>query len=221
MILNNMESPLIVIFLGKSGAGKDTQMELLREKMGFDFVGSGALLRDRKKINDFTGKKISQTIDNGGLVLTPVIFKLWMQKFEELKNRGNVKGIIMDGSPRKIKEAYLLDEALDWYEWNKNVKVMLIDISDQESIERIGKRRYCAVCKEIYIYDGKMDKCAKCGGEITKRLDDDVDGVKKRLEWFKEEVEPVIDYYKETNRLITINGEQEIEKVFEDILKAL
>jgi adenylate kinase len=216
-----MESPLIVIFLGKSGAGKDTQMELLRKKMGFDFVGSGALLRDRKKINDYTGNKISQTIDNGGLVLTPVVFKLWMDKFEELKNRGNVKGIIIDGSPRKIREAYLLDEALDWYEWDKNMKIILIDISDEEAIIRIGKRRYCAQCKEIYIYDGIMDKCAKCGGELIKRLDDDVEGVKKRLEWFKEEVEPVINYYKETNRLVVIDGEQPIEKLFEDILKVV
>jgi len=160
-------------------------------------------------------------MDNGGLILTPVVFNLWMDRFEELKNRGSVNGIIMDGSPRKIREAYLLDEALDWYDWDKNTKVILIDISDEESIERIGKRRYCAQCKEIYIYDGKMDKCAKCGGELIKRLDDDTSGVKKRLAWFKEEVEPVINYYKETNRLAVINGKQEIEKVFEDILKAL
>ena len=221
MILKNMENPLIVIFLGKSGAGKDTQMELLKEKMGFDYIGSGDLLRERKKINDFTGNKISYIIDKGGLVLTPVIFKLWMQKIEELKNRGNVKGIIIDGSPRKIKEAYLLDEALDWYEWNKNIKVMLIDISNEEAIERISKRRYCVDCKEIHIDNGEVEKCNKCGGELMQRPDDQVEGVKKRLEWFKEEVEPVINYYKETNRLITINGEQEIEKVFEDILKQI
>lgn len=216
-----MEFPLIVIFLGKPGAGKDTQMELLKEKMGLDFVNSGDLLRERKKINNFTGNKISQVMDNGGLILTPVIFKLWIDKFEELKNRGDVKGLIIDGSPRKIKEAYLIDEALEWYEWDKNVKVLLIDISDEEAIERIGKRRYCAQCKEIYIYDGKMDKCAKCGGELIKRLDDDITGVKKRLEWFKEEVEPVINFYKETSRLAVVNGKQPIEKVFEDILKVL
>ncbi len=220
MILN-MDSPLIVIFLGKSGAGKDTQMELLKEKMGFDFIGSGDLLRERKKTNDFTGNKISQTIDRGGLVLTPVIFKLWLDKFEELKNRGNIKGVIMDGSPRKIKEAYLLDEALEWYGWNNNVKVILIDISDEEAINRIGKRTSCSQCGEIFIFDGKMEKCSKCGGELIKRSDDETEGIKKRLEWFKNEVNPVIDYYKKNNRLIIINGEQEIEKVFEDILKVL
>ncbi len=216
-----MENPLIVILLGKAGAGKDTQMELLREKMDFDYIGSGELLRERKGINDFTGNKISQTIDNGGLVLTPVIFQLWVKKLEELKNRGDIKGIIIDGSPRKIKEAFLLDEALDWYEWNKNMKILLIDITDEEAIERIGKRRYCSQCKEIYIYDGKIEKCPKCGGELTQREDDQMDGIKKRLEWFKEEVEPVINYYRERDRLIVIDGKQSIEKVFEDILKNL
>ncbi|GMX58387.1 MAG: adenylate kinase [Candidatus Microsyncoccus archaeolyticus] len=217
--MNN--SPSIIIFLGKSGAGKDTQMELLREKMGFDFINSGDLLRERKKTEDFTGKKISQVIDCGGLILTPVIFKLWMEEFEKIKNRGDVKGIIMDGSPRKIKEAYLLDEALEWYEWEKNINVILIDISDDEAIERIGKRRYCEKCKEIYIYDGKMENCEKCGSKLVKRPDDEIEGIKKRLAWFKEEVEPVINHYKETGHLKVINGEQEIEKVFEDILKAL
>ncbi|MDD5752884.1 MAG: nucleoside monophosphate kinase [Candidatus Pacebacteria bacterium] len=216
-----MENPLIIILLGKAGAGKDTQMELLREKMGLDYVGSGELLRERKKIDDFTGNKISQTIDNGGLVLTPVVFQLWIKKLEELKNRGDVKGIIIDGSPRKIKEAFLLDEALEWYEWNKNIKALLIDISDKEAIERIEKRKYCSQCKEIYIYDGKVEKCSKCGGELIQREDDQIDGIKKRLDWFKKEVEPVIDYYKEGDRLIAIDGEQSIEKVFEDILKKL
>jgi len=189
--------------------------------MGFDFINSGELLRERKKIQDFTGKKISQVIDNGGLILTPVIFKLWMDIFESIKNRGEFKGIIMDGSPRKIKEAYLLEEALEWYEWNNNIKVILIDISDEEAIERIGKRRYCEKCKEIYIYDGKMETCSKCGEKLVKRLDDEPEGIKKRLAWFKEEVDPVIDYYKERGSLKVINGEQEIDKVFEDILKAL
>jgi adenylate kinase len=216
-----MENPLIIILLGKAGAGKDTQMELLREKIGLDYVGSGELLRERKKIDDFTGNKISQTIDNGGLVLTPVVFQLWIKKLEELKNRGDVKGIIIDGSPRKIKEAFLLDEALEWYEWNKNIKALLIDISDKEAIERIEKRKYCSQCKEIYIYDGKGEKCSKCGGELIQREDDQIDGIKKRLDWFKKEVEPVIDYYKEGDRLIAIDGEQSIEKVFEDILKKL
>jgi len=68
------DNPSIIIFLGKSGCGKGTQVELLRKKAGLDYLGSGELLRERKKIDDFTGRKISQVIDNGGIVATPVIF---------------------------------------------------------------------------------------------------------------------------------------------------
>ncbi|MDD5696445.1 MAG: nucleoside monophosphate kinase [Candidatus Pacebacteria bacterium] len=215
-------NPSIIIILGKSGSGKGTQVELLRQKMGLDYMGSGDLLRGRKTMDDFTGRKISQTIDNGGIVATPVIFHLWMKRFEELKKKPDFKGAILDGSPRKLKEAYLLEEALEWFEWDKNVKILLVDISDEEVIKRIKKRRICGQCKEILIFEEGMEKCPKCGSaELLKRPDDELEGVKKRLAWFQEEVVPVIDYYKEKGELIVVNGEQPIEKVFEDILKAL
>ncbi|MFA5232619.1 MAG: nucleoside monophosphate kinase [Candidatus Paceibacterota bacterium] len=214
-------NPSIVIFLGKSGSGKGTQVELFRQKTGLDFLGSGELLRERKKADDFTGRKISQTIDNGGIVATPVIFQLWMKNFEEFKRKPDFEGVILDGSPRKIKEVYLLEEALEWYEWDKNIKVLLIDISDEEVIKRINKRRICSQCREILIFEEGMEKCPKCGGELVKRPDDELSGVKKRLAWFEEEVMPVIDYYKDKGELIIIDGEQKIEKVFEDILNAL
>jgi adenylate kinase len=218
------KKPLVIIFLGKPGSGKGTQAELLGEKLGLDYIGSGDLLRNRKEINDFTGKKLSIVVDTGGLVPTPVIFKLWLDKFEEFKKRKNLKGFVMDGSPRKIFEAYLIDEALEWYEWDKNVKIMLIDISNKEAIWRLTKRRICKKCGEIVPYVGefkKMEKCPKCGGELIHRTDDTIKGVKNRLSWFKTDVQPVINYYRKTGRLIKINGEQSIEKVFQDILKAL
>lgn len=219
-----MEKPLVVIFLGKQGSGKGTQAELLGKKLGLDYVGSGDLLRERKKERDFTGIRTKNVVNTGGLIPTPVIFKLWLDKFEELKKKKNLKGFIMDGSPRKILEAYLIDEALEWYEWDKNVKVMLIDISNKEAIWRLTKRRICKKCERIIPYVGKfreMRNCPKCGGRLIKRADDTVAGVKSRLNWFKTDVQPVINYYRKTGRLIKINGEQSIEDVFKDILKTL
>jgi adenylate kinase len=135
------KDPLILILLGKSGAGKGTQLNLLRERLDLEFIGTGNLLRERKKIKDFTGKKIAEVIDNGGIIVTPIPFKLWMDSFEEIKNnKENFNGLIIDGSPRKIKEAWLLEEALEWYEWDKRVKVILIDISEEEAIARITRR---------------------------------------------------------------------------------
>ena len=80
------KDPLILILLGKSGAGKGTQLNLLRERLDLEFIGTGNLLRERKKIKDFTGKKIAEVIDNGGIIVTPIPFKLWMDSFEEIKN---------------------------------------------------------------------------------------------------------------------------------------
>lgn len=216
--------PLVLVFLGKSGAGKGTQLDLIREKFGFDFIGSGELLRTRKKEKDFTGQKIASVIDKGGLIETPVIFSLWMAEFERLKNRDvPIKGIVLDGSPRKIREAYLMEEALNWYEWNDNFKAILIDVTDEEVFTRIANRRICTQCNEIVPYIGELRKlknCPKCQGELITRPEDaDVEAVKKRLDWFAEEVTPVIDFYKKQDKLVVVDGNQQIEEIFEDILK--
>ncbi|MFA5013595.1 MAG: nucleoside monophosphate kinase [Candidatus Paceibacterota bacterium] len=195
------KKPLIVTFLGKSGSGKGTQVKLLRDKFDLDYIGTGELLRERKKTSDFTGTKIAEVIDSGGISPTCVVFFLWMAKLEEFKKKTDFNGIVFDGSPRRIKEAYMLDEALEWYEWNNSVKVILIDISDEEVEKRM------------------LLRANEAGAE--KRPEDSVEGIRKRLEWFKEEVGPVINYYEEKGKLIKINGEQTIEKVFEDILKAI
>ena len=212
------------MLFGKSGAGKGTQADLLVEKMGLEYIGSGDLLRARRIKRDFTGKKIAEVMERGGLIPTPVIFKLWVDKVDKLKSKKKLKGFIIDGSPRKIFEAYLMDELLEWYEWKKNLRLILIDISNKEAIWRLTKRRQCKTCKEIIPFVGefrRIKKCPKCGGELIKRSDDTVKAVKNRLKWFRTDVQPIINYYRKTGRLIKINGEQPIENVFKDILKAL
>ena len=150
--------------------------------------------------------------------------KLWAEKFEKLKQESEFNGFVFDGSPRKLIEVVLVEEALDWYGWQKNVKIILINISQKESIWRLTKRRMCKDCGRILPYIGefrKLKKCDKCGGKLMTRADDTVEGAKERLRWYKTDVMPVINYYKKQGRLIKINGEQSIEKVFKDILKAL
>ena len=149
-----------------------------------------------------------------------------MLEFERLKDKETeLKGIVIDGSPRKIREAYLMDEALSWFEWNDNFKAVLIDVSDEEVLTRIANRRICKQCGEIVPYVGDLKRlvnCPECNGELIKRPEDsEQESVKKRLEWFAEEVEPVISFYKEKNKLVVINGNQAIEDVYNDILKVI
>jgi len=212
----------IIILLGKSGCGKGTQAELLQEKFKLDYIGSGDLLRARAKKNDFTGKKLAKTLKEGSLCPTAVISKLWLDKAEEMKNKKNLRGFVMDGNPRKMLEARMIDEALNWYDWE--AKVFLIDISNKEAIWRLTKRRICQKCKNILPFVGDfrtMKKCPECGGKLTTRSDDTVSAAKNRLAWFKKEVEPIVEYYRKSKRLVKINGEQPIKDVYKDILKHL
>ena len=162
-----MKKPLIIILMGKSGSGKGTQADLLMEKFGFGYIGSGELLRARAKKNDFTGRKLSEVLKKGKLVPTPVIFKLCLDVMENLKNKKNLKGFVMDGNPRKLFEAYLIDELFEWYDWKNKAKALLLHISDKEALNRLTKRRICKKCKEIIPFVEKykkMKKCHECGG---------------------------------------------------------
>lgn len=214
----------VIIFLGPPGSGKGTQAALLRKKIGYEYIGSGDLLRNRAKIKNYTGGKIKEVIDKGKRAPTPVIFKIWMDELESFKNKKNLRGFVIDGSPRTVPEAEMLEQALEWYGWNKNKKVIFIDIPSKEIINRLTKRKMCKKCGRIIPYFEKfrkLKKCDECGGNLEKRVDDNLKGVKERLIWFKTDVLPVVAYYKKKNMIIAINGEQSIENVAGDILKSL
>jgi adenylate kinase len=214
----------IILVLGPPGAGKGTQSDLLQEEFKLGYIGSGELLRARKLIDDFTGRKIIEVMDVGKRIPTPIIFKLWMDKFEELKQSPVFQGFVLDGSPRTILEAEMVEQALEWYGWVENIKIIFINLSEQDCIDRLTKRRTCKQCSRIIPYIGefkKLEKCDECGGELFVRADDEPDDIKERLGWYREEVLPVVDHYRQRGILIEINGDQSIEKVYQDILEKL
>jgi len=220
-----MKKPLVIILLGPQGSGKGTQAKLLQKKLKLEYIGSGDLVRKRQRVNDFTGRKLFEvSAKRGEIIPTFLMSKLWAEKFEKLNQKPKFNGLVLDGSPRKLIEAILVEEALNWYGWQKNVKIILVSISQKESIWRLTRRRICKDCGRILPYIGefrKLKKCDKCGGKLITRIDDTVEGVKERLRWYKTDVMPMINYYKKQGRLIKINGEQSIKNVFKDILKAI
>jgi adenylate kinase len=217
------KQPQIIILLGRSGCGKGTQAKLLRKEFGFDYLSSGDLLRARTKENDFSGKKLKKVMGQGELAPTFFISHIWSEKIGEIKNKSNLKGLIIDGSPRSLLEAELMNDIFEWFEWS-NIKVILLDISEQEAFDRLTKRRICQKCGRLIPWVGefkKLKKCDKCGGELKTRFDDKPEAIRARLDFYKKDVQPAVDYYEKQGRLIKVNGEQSIEDVYRDIEKSL
>jgi adenylate kinase len=217
------DQPQIIILFGRSGCGKGTQAKLLQQEFGFDYLSSGDLLRERMKQDDFSGRKLRKVLDRGERAPTFLMFQVWSEKIREIKNKPDLKGLIIDGSPRSLLEAELMDHTFDWYEWS-NVKIILLDISEEEAFNRLTKRRICQKCGRLipWLEPFKaLEKCDQCGGKLEKRFDDRPEAIKERLNYFKRDVQPVVDYYEKQGRLIRINGEQSIEDVYQDILKAI
>lgn len=217
-------NPLIIALLGRSGSGKGTQAKFLQERFDLEYLGSGDILRARATVADYSGQTLKVVLTGGGFSPTSLIFKLWIDKLEDFKNRQDFQGLIFDGSPRKILEAHLIDEALEWYGWKDSAKIFLIDISRQEAYDRLTKRRICQDCTRLIPFVGEfknLERCDQCDGKFVSRQDDNPEAINSRLDLFEKEVQPVIDYYKKDGRIISIDGNQDIEKVFNDILELI
>lgn len=185
---------LFIIILGRPGSGKGTQADLLEKKFGFAHMSTGDLLRKRTKKKDFVGKKLLRIMEEGALVPTPLVFQLWMPFLQAFQKKNTKRGILFDGSPRILYEARMLAEVLDFYEWKGRVKMLNVEISAKEAMARLKKRG---------------------------RHDDNRKNIEVRLQWYRDEVVPVLRYFKQEGLRIDINGEQSIEDVHKEILKKL
>jgi adenylate kinase len=211
----------IFILLGRSGCGKGTQAKLLLESFNLSYLSSGDLLRERSQEGDFTGEKLKKVMDGGDLVPTPIMFSVWAKKIEGLKQKVDKQGLVIDGSPRSLGEAKLMDSVFKWYEWSQ-VKIFLLDISEEEALGRLTKRRICKKCGRLIPWVGefkKLKKCDKCGGELETRFDDKPKAIKARLDFYNKDVQPAVDYYQKQGRLMKIDGEQSIDDVYKEIKK--
>lgn len=185
---------IFLSFLGRPGSGKGTQAKLLAEKYPLKHISSGRLLRARAKKRDFLGRKIHTILEKGALIPTPVIFQLWMPELQALLKESKYRGVILDGSPRKLYEAKMLEEVLELFGWDKELHVLDIWVSEKEAIKRLLKRG---------------------------RSDDEIEDIKSRLKWFHYEVDPVLRHFKKKGILLQINGEQSREAVHKEIMRKL
>ena len=214
--------PLFIILAGLSGSGKGTQAELLKDKIDYEHIVVGDLLRAEAAKDTDLGRKINEIINvRGELVPDDVSTKLLKNTFLEIDRD---KNIVLDGFPRTLVQAENLNKILEEIGIdNYNIVVLHIKISDEVAIERLSMRRICPSCKEIYASDGNDEqKCRSCNDvELIMREDDQPDKIKKRLEWGHKDLDPALEMYSKKGILVDINGEQVQREVQEEIIKNL
>lgn len=211
-----------IIVLGPQGSGKGTQAELLSKHFQAEHIDMGAFLREVAKQNTPIGREIYE-IQNVSRTLVPsrILREVFTLKLNSLPRE---QSIVFDGFPRNIDQANYFEEILG--EFGRRItRLIFVNISAEESFKRISKRWVCGHCGNILIMgkdiDSENDKCPKCSGKIIQRTDDTKEGIEKRLRVYQEETMPVIGYFQEKGLVYEVDGEQEIEKVFKDILENL
>lgn len=208
-------SKLIICLFGPQGSGKGTQAKILTKKLHTPHISTGDLFRLAIESKTELGKQVEKIINSGQLVPDEVTFNLLK---ERIANLDCAEGFILDGYPRTINQAKLLDQ------YAKVSQVIFIEISDEESVKRLTNRRQCPKCGAIFnLYTAPKPKedelCDHCRLKLVQRADDTENAVRERLRRYHAEAESLIEYYK--NKVVKINGEQTIEKVAEDIAKSV
>jgi adenylate kinase len=207
-----------ILLFGVQASGKGTQADLLAKKFSIPHISTGELFRDIDK-NSELGKIVYPYINRGDLVPDQFVLQIVTDR---LKKDDAQNGFVLEGFPRHIGQAKQLDQMvhIDC--------AVVIKISDRESLQRILGRRVCSnkTCDSTYnVYTMPKPKtdgiCDKCGSPLILREDETEDAVQKRISIYHNETEPVLDFYREKEILIEINGENTIEDVQKELLSKL
>ena len=210
-----------LILLGGPGAGKGTQAKKLVEKYNIPQISTGDILRGAVKNNTELGQKAKSFMDAGELVPDDVIIGIVKDRIQE---NDCEKGFIFDGFPRTTAQAEELDTMLT----ELNIKLdsaINFKVSDEVIVARMSGRRTWAQCQAVFNIKFNPPKqegvCDKCSGELTQRDDEKEDVVRNRLKVYEDQTAPLIDFYNNKGLLKDINGEQEINTIFEEVTNML
>lgn len=203
-----------IILLGAPGAGKGTQAEIIRKKLGIPTISTGDMIREALKSGTDMGKKAKSYMDKGQLVPDEVVIGIVKDRLsqDDCKN-----GFILDGFPRTIAQA----EALDNMEVNID-RVIDIEVNEELIYERMSGRRVCKDCGATYHIKNIKPKvegiCDKCSGTLIQRNDDRPETVKERLKVYHEQTKPLKNYYESKNKLVVIDGTQSMDEITKQML---
>ena len=210
---------MILLFIGPSGSGKDTQADFLVKENDFLRVSTGDLMRDISEGEHEIQQLIRKSM-NEGFLADNFVFGLMQIYLADVK----ADKMILSGAVRKESQVELLDFTL--FKVDKKLdKVVYFDLSDEEAITRMSGRLYCPYDNTNYhlMYNPpkRVDTCDACGGKLERREDDNPEAIKLRLEDFHKDNEAILDLYEKRGILIKIDASKSIEEVHQDVMKAL
>jgi adenylate kinase len=209
-------SQLNLILLGPPGSGKGTQGETLREDLELPYYATGDILRAAVREGTELGTTAKEYMDRGDLVPDEVIVGVIAERLEKPEADD---GFILDGFPRTVPQAESLDEKVEQLGRSLTAAV-LIDVSDEEVVRRLGGRRSCPNGHIFHVEFDAPEKegvCDVCGEELYVRDDDKPDVIRHRLEQYAEKTAPLVDYYDERGLLERVDGDQPPDDVGENI----
>ncbi len=210
-----------IIMLGAPGAGKGTQAKLIAEKFGIPHISTGDIFRANIKEGTELGKEAKQYMDKGQLVPDELTVRILLDRVgkDDCKN-----GYVLDGFPRTIPQAQVLDNEVAKL-GDKIDYAIDVDVPDENIIRRMSGRRACLKCGATYHIEHVPPKkegiCDVCGSELVLRDDDKPETVKERLAVYHKQTQPLIDHYSRFNILRTVDGTQDVQVVFDNIVKLL
>lgn len=210
-----------IVMLGAPGAGKGTQAKMIAEKYQIPHVSTGDIFRANIKAGTELGVEAKKYIDQGQLVPDELTVKILLDRVakEDCKN-----GYVLDGFPRTIPQAEVLDKALS--EMGDAIDYAInVDVPDENIVRRMSGRRACIGCGGTYhiehIPPKKEGICDVCGQELVLRDDDKPETVQKRLQVYHDQTQPLIDFYSAKGVLRSVDGTVEMQDVFAGIVAIL
>ena len=212
---------MLIILLGPPGAGKGTQAERIVRDNNLVYIATGDILRQAVKTETPLGRKARNYMDQGQLVPDELVVEIVKDRLNDFDC---LKGALLDGFPRTISQAVFLEQVLPDIKQQVDL-VLSLEVAEEELIERLTGRRVCSDCGATYHLKFKPPQvrnvCDQCGGDLYQRDDDSLETVKERLQVYREQTEPLIAFYTEKELLCRIDGNQEIDQVYQQIDEAI